>query len=149
MTAAPLTNRQRAIQAKPCTICGDWKPLDEFTASQRMPDGRKNQCKACSAVQQREARNRLRLQQPAPTPPQADRPEPRPDRCPNGCGRWPTRPETGLCERHHQVAARHATTAQPAQPAQSGWERTVGAPQEHQPDDPGSSAPGASHSEAV
>ncbi len=101
MTVAPLTNRQRALEAKRCTRCAQVKPLDKFTADWRYVGGRKNTCKACAAEQQRESVIRRRQQEPAPV--LAERQGPRQDVCPDGCGRWPTRPESGLCERHHQT----------------------------------------------
>lgn len=34
-------------QAKTCTICGETKPLDDFSRNKQAADGRQSQCKTC------------------------------------------------------------------------------------------------------
>lgn len=51
-----MTIRTSRSDMKTCIVCGDSKPLDEFYAHPRMPDGLLNKCKPCHKLHIRECR---------------------------------------------------------------------------------------------
>lgn len=48
-----LGDRQ-SVEAKPCTKCGETKPLDEFYKSKASKDGLQSYCKACNSAASRQ-----------------------------------------------------------------------------------------------
>lgn len=50
-------NEPTTPAAKPCSACGETKPLSEFYKNSGMPGGRVHQCKMCLAVRQVARRN--------------------------------------------------------------------------------------------
>ena len=40
-------------RSKPCRICGETKPLDDFYKASDMRDGRRSECKSCNLAQRR------------------------------------------------------------------------------------------------
>lgn len=50
---------ERRWTVKPCTRCGEVKPLDEFNRNKRKKDGRDPNCKACAKAYYRANRERI------------------------------------------------------------------------------------------
>lgn len=103
-----MTPEPACRPTKPCTTCGETKPLDAFPLDKATPGGRRATCKDCSNKARRLSRARKKK----------DRPQ---HACTfTGCKR--VAHTDGLCERHHA----YLTACRESPLALTGGEWVVG-----------------------